>query len=304
MERRVKAVHLQWGCEGVTQTKKTEVFLRAPAAQKRRQARRAKNRIRCAQSEVFLPTTPWVRSVSEEVIQKLCPNRVNRLEELLSPATGSASLEGPSALKERAHADRHGRRFAITKRSIDSSDESKEVELATELGENETEQIADADLFDSDSDGESGDDKGCDRNELLHAGAFRRANEQVMIAQLKQLAAKTKLRYVTRKRSASVDGSFSCGAGDTEAASIGQNKLKGRDLAQGFTQLYSKTVGILQANLCLSPPARRHSIATVAELLPYQSDGEVSSPGGSPARRPLRCLGVLPWSEAEPLLMC
>jgi len=281
VERRVKAVHLQWGCEGVTQTKKTEVFLRTPAAQKLRRARRTNRRERCAQSEVFLPTTPWVRSVSEEVVHK--PFR-----DLATPPTRPASLEGPSALKERGQT----RRLAITKRSIDISDESNEVEWDAELGESETEQITDADLFDSDSDGESGDDKGCDRSALLHAGAFRRANEQVMIAQLKQLAAKTKLRYPTRKRSASIDGSFSYGAGDTEVASIGQNKLKGRDLAQGFTQLYSKTVGILQANLCLSPPARRHSIATVAELLAYHSDEEVFSPLGSPARRPLRFPGA------------
>lgn len=82
-----------------------------------------------------------------------------------------------------------------------------------------------------------------DACEQLRAGVMRRASEQIMMAQLKQFAAKQKLRY-----------------------SPGSQRERIIAEAVRFTELYCRTISILETCLTLRPPLRRHSDCFVADV--------------------------------------
>jgi hypothetical protein len=96
----------------------------------------------------------------------------------------------------------------------------------------------------------------------------RRANEQVMFANLKHLTFKGKMRYGGRLNSTCSEL--------TPAEVLFRRQAVGLKAAN-FTELYSDTLGILEAHMTLKPPARaRHSI-TSADLGAYASTLETIS---------------------------
>jgi len=82
-----------------------------------------------------------------------------------------------------------------------------------------------------------------DAGDQLSAGVLRRASEQIMIVQLKQLAAKQKLRY-----------------------SLKAQRQRVIEEAVKFTELYCRTVSILEACFTLRPPLRRHSDCFIQDM--------------------------------------
>jgi len=113
----------------------------------------------------------------------------------------------------------------------------------------------------------------------LRAGIMMRATEQTMMANLRQLSLKQKLRY---------------GPG-SEAS--GQPPMRKRqqvgEAAVAFTELYNKTVDILEANMTLSPPGRCRSIMGI-DLMEYDSDDSGSECAANlAARERARAAGTL-----------
>jgi len=108
----------------------------------------------------------------------------------------------------------------------------------------------------------------------LQNGVMRRVAEQVLVVNLKQLAAKQKLRYArpsgrTASRATTPLGRAASKDGAT-ARSLARQRV--RVEAVKFTELYAITTSILEAHMTLSPPSTRHSVTT-AELRAYRGGG-------------------------------
>lgn len=103
--------------------------------------------------------------------------------------------------------------------------------------------------------------------EDLHAGIMRRANEQTMVANLKQLSVKQRLR---------------CGHCDAGTPRMRRRQQVGATAA-AFTEMYGKTVGILEEHMTLTPPCRCHSLMGI-DLSEYDTPPSSESPVNRQAR--------------------
>lgn len=111
--------------------------------------------------------------------------------------------------------------------------------------------------------------------EKLQNGVRRRVAEQVLVVNLKQLAAKQKIRYghhsgrgVSSARAAT-PSSHAASSNGANTASLARQRV--RVEATKFNELYANTSNILEAHMTLSPPSTRHSV-TMAELRAYRGD--------------------------------
>jgi len=113
----------------------------------------------------------------------------------------------------------------------------------------------------------------------LQTGVMRRVAEQVLVVNLKQLAAKQKLRYgrpsdrtASSGRATTPSGRAASNDG-ANAPSLARHRV--RVEATKFTELYANTTSILEAHMTLSPPSTRHSV-TSAELRAYRGSSSRS----------------------------
>jgi len=136
----------------------------------------------------------------------------------------------------------------------------------------------------------------CSSNEedRLQSGVMRRAAEQVLVVNLKQLAAKQRLRYGRPSGHAASSGRLTTPSGPAaskDGPSSGRlttpsgckaskdgflvppnARQRVRVEATKFTELYANTTSILEAHMTLTPPSTRHSV-TNAELQVYGGGG-------------------------------
>lgn len=147
------------------------------------------------------------------------------------------------------------------------------------------------------SDSECATEISCSSNEedRLQNGVMRRVAEQVLVVNLKQLAAKQTLRYgrpsghaASSSRLATPSGPAASKDGPssgrlTTPSGCRPSKDGGflappnarqrvRVEATKFTELYANTASILERHMTLSPPSTRHSV-TNAELQAYGGGG-------------------------------
>lgn len=108
-----------------------------------------------------------------------------------------------------------------------------------------------------------------DPEELLDDGIKRRAGEQMMVQNLKLLAVKYR-QYGGAPRGSARGAAMAGGQVEAETESPGRARAQAQSAAENFNIAYSRTLGIFQSNMTLSPPRRRHSV-TFGELRPYAS---------------------------------
>jgi len=116
----------------------------------------------------------------------------------------------------------------------------------------------------SSSSSESSDD---DPETQLDDGIKRRAGEQMMVHNLKLLA--VKMRQYQPQDEVELEAQ-DCSPGDGDGRKASQARHNAKSAAKAFNQAYSRTLGILESNMTLSPPRRRHSV-TFGDLRAYAS---------------------------------
>mmetsp|Transcript_109755 Transcript_109755/g.342107 ORF Transcript_109755/g.342107 Transcript_109755/m.342107 type:complete len:222 (+) Transcript_109755:72-737(+) len=103
------------------------------------------------------------------------------------------------------------------------------------------------------------------RCQQLRDGIMQRASEQLLVANLKQLARRQCLRYGGR-----APGSASTATAAGLGSSSAQRRWEASAVARDFSELYCRTINTLEKYMTLSPPSRRHSV-TIPDLAAYAS---------------------------------
>mmetsp|Transcript_72194 Transcript_72194/g.143188 ORF Transcript_72194/g.143188 Transcript_72194/m.143188 type:complete len:445 (+) Transcript_72194:28-1362(+) len=115
--------------------------------------------------------------------------------------------------------------------------------------------------------GGSGDDQPNNPEECRHAGVQRRASEQTMVLGLKSLASRQRWRYMEPVK-------------DSCQRVMLRKKVNGE--ARRFTEIYARTVNILDKHMTLDPPVEKRHSVDPAELKDYSSSyDEAMSPPSS-----------------------
>lgn len=240
-KRRYRALRLPLNGEAKI-TKATAVFVTSVSRRLQRRLQRAREKADKARlSELGLK-----RVLSEPVLpsQKL-------LSSCLLEDSGDITASGDAVLFSpvpRSRAVTDGSTFSQEKKkkkSARSGETSEESDGSKESEEGEESEEGSEDSSESED---------MDEATSLAVGVQRRAAEQLLFAQLNQLAAKQKLRY-----------------GSDHELNGQENRVKTGNLARDFTQLHSDTIGILEAYATLSPPRRRHSFDMNALSTPILS---------------------------------
>eukprot|EP00747_Dinoflagellata_sp_TGD_P154464 gnl/TRDRNA2_/TRDRNA2_177502_c7_seq14.p1 gnl/TRDRNA2_/TRDRNA2_177502_c7~~gnl/TRDRNA2_/TRDRNA2_177502_c7_seq14.p1 ORF type:complete len:321 (+),score=61.54 gnl/TRDRNA2_/TRDRNA2_177502_c7_seq14:132-965(+) len=213
-------VVLRYGCDRVERTKHAAVFVVSPSARCRRRRARTEGelrRVRTGSSRSAHQTFKEDAQMELGRIRAAWPLRGRRSSrsEVVPPADASVDSE-----EEEDTGDS----------SSDSDSDSDDASMAEEAGGNG---------------GSSSSDHEVDEAERLKTGVQRRAAEQTMMANVKQLMTKQQIRYGSMQDSPSARGR--CRQEVTEEATR-------------FNKLYSETIDILEANMTLRPPRRRHTL--------------------------------------------
>jgi hypothetical protein len=211
----------------VQKTNNPAVFIKTPNTQKQHSRAFAEAFARAHKDEVFALGLTRSASLStlangdRDPIDCIDVDSLSRTTEAPKVATATCSLD-------EIHSD------ASTDSDSDSQSESgDETDSSSDLEDEDTYEFELEDL----------EEVQIGKEANLKESIFRRASEHVMVANLKHLASKAKLRY-----------------GIQSAPDSSSRQAVGQQAAR-FTELYSDTVEILEASMTWKPPSRaRHSI--------------------------------------------
>eukprot|EP00928_Gymnodinium_smaydae_P018305 TRINITY_DN16976_c0_g1_i1.p1 TRINITY_DN16976_c0_g1~~TRINITY_DN16976_c0_g1_i1.p1 ORF type:complete len:299 (-),score=76.90 TRINITY_DN16976_c0_g1_i1:365-1261(-) len=278
-DERICDVRLRLGSKDLERTQDVAVFISSPTSHRRARKRAAQARAKASRDQERLLAVGLQRADSAPVSPAsacaLSPTSAKKLPGKFAPSLRSLMARGGLAAKFLA-----AQPLAEEEAKDCTESGSEEKDETAENGVEEDESEEEDTLTESSSDSSGCSDDGVmapeSPSEQLRLGIYRRATEQTLVANLKHLASKQRLRYGSDSGGAADqhhigEGDRQRGGSCQDGLDPGVQRLRVRDEAVKFTTLYSDTVGIFQTHMTLKPPQQRRHTITLAQLEAYSS---------------------------------